>query len=126
MPAASRTPTRPETVTHKLRVNLSTLGIDPDDALPYLLQFLGVKEGTEPLSQSTPDAIRARTFQILRQMCINASRQRPLIIAVEDMHWIDAASEDLGAMVESLEGVPLMLILTYRPGYRPPWLENRT
>jgi len=111
-----------ETLTLKLRVNLRHVGIEPDDALPYLLQFLGVKDGTEPLSQSTPDAIQARTFQILRQMCINASRQRPLIIAIEDMHWIDAPSENLGSMVESLEGVPLLLILTYRPGYQPPWL----
>ncbi|HEV8458162.1 MAG TPA: sigma 54-interacting transcriptional regulator [Methylomirabilota bacterium] len=114
----------PETVTHKLRVNLKHLGIDPTDALPYLLQFLGIKAGTEALATGTPEAIRARTFQILRQMCIAASRQRPLIIAVEDMHWIDAASEALGGMVESLEGVPLLLVLTYRPGYRPPWLEK--
>ncbi len=114
----------PESVTHKLRVNLQHLGIDPTDALPYLLQFLGIKDGTESLSQSTPDVIRARTFEILRQMCITASRQRPLIIAVEDMHWIDTASEALGGMVESLDGVPLLLILTYRPGYRPPWLEK--
>ncbi len=114
----------PETVTHKLRMNLKHLRIDPTDALPYLLQFLGIKAGTEALATTTPEAIRARTFQILRQMCIAASRQRPLIVAVEDMHWIDPASEALGGMVESLEGVPLLLVLTYRPGYRPPWLEK--
>jgi tetratricopeptide (TPR) repeat protein len=95
--------------------------MDPGVNLPYLLQFLGFKDGAEAMGLSTPDAIRNRTFQILRQMCVSASRQRPLIIAVEDMHWVDAASEALGAMVDSLEGVPLLLILTYRPGYRPPW-----
>jgi transcriptional regulator with AAA-type ATPase domain/tetratricopeptide (TPR) repeat protein len=112
----------PETVTHKLVMNLRHLAIEPEGALPYLLQFLGMKDRAETLASSTPEAVRTRTFQILRQMCINASRQRPLIIAVEDMHWIDAASEALGAMIESLEGVPLLLILTYRPGYGPPWL----
>jgi len=112
----------PETVTHKLGMNLRHLGIELEGALPYLLQFLGIKDGAEALVSAAPEAVRVRTFQILRQMCINASRQRPLIIAVEDMHWIDAASEALGAMVESLEGVPLLLILTYRPGYGPPWL----
>ncbi len=111
----------PETVTHKLRTNLQHLGIEPEDALPYLLQFLGIKDGADVLASVPPETIQARTSQILRQMCVNASRRRPLIIAVEDMHWIDAASEALAGMVESLEGVPLLLILTYRPGYRLPW-----
>ncbi len=112
----------PEHVTDKLRVTLRHLGMDQKESLPYLLQFLGFKDGTEAPAAPTPEAVRARTFQILRQMCVSASRQRPLVVAVEDAHWIDAASEALGAMVESLEDVPLLLILTYRPGYRPPWL----
>jgi transcriptional regulator with AAA-type ATPase domain/tetratricopeptide (TPR) repeat protein len=112
----------PEHVTDKLRVTLRHLAMDAEESLPYLLQFLGFKDGTEAPAAPTPEAVRARTFQILRQMYMSASRQRPLVVAVEDAHWIDAASEALGAMVESLEGVPLLLILTYRPGYRPPWL----
>jgi tetratricopeptide (TPR) repeat protein len=112
----------PEHVSDKLRVTLRHLGMDAEGSLPYLLQFLGFKDGAEAFQMAAPEAVRARTFQILRQMCMSASRQRPLVIAVEDAHWIDAASEALGAMVESLEGVPLLLILTYRPGYGPPWL----
>ncbi|HET8577528.1 MAG TPA: sigma 54-interacting transcriptional regulator [Methylomirabilota bacterium] len=111
----------PDTIAHKLRASLQSLGIDPEATLPFLLQFIGLKDNADALGSSRPEDIRTRTFHILRQMCVNASRQRPLIIAVEDMHWVDAASEALGGMVESLEGVPLLLILTYRPGYRPPW-----
>lgn len=106
-----------ETVARKLRVSLQHLGMDPEANLPYLLRFLGCKAGTEAISLAPPESIRDRTFQIVRQMCVSASRQRPLIIAVEDAHWIDSASEALGAMAESLEGVRLLLIVTYRPGY---------
>jgi transcriptional regulator with AAA-type ATPase domain/tetratricopeptide (TPR) repeat protein len=115
---------RPDTIVRKLGTSLERLGIPADDAVPYLLQFLGVKEGTERLAMVSPDAIRARTFDILRRSCANASRRRPLVLAIEDMHWIDDASEALGALVESLEGLSVLFVMTYRPGYRPPWLDR--
>jgi transcriptional regulator with AAA-type ATPase domain/tetratricopeptide (TPR) repeat protein len=114
----------PETVTRKLRVTLDHLGLDPGESLSYLLQFLGIKDVADAAIATTPEAIQARTVQILRQMCVSASRQRPLILAVEDAHWIDPASEALASIMDSLEAVPLLLVLTYRPGYRPPWLEK--
>src|SRR5205809_2283012 len=88
------------------------------------MRFLGFKEGTEPLEGATPEAIRTRTAQILRQMCLTTSRRRPLVIVVEDLHWIDPASERLTAMVDNLTGVPLLLILTYRPDYLHAWLDR--
>ena len=114
----------PESIARKLQAGLKRLGIEPEGALPYLLQFLGVKGEIDELAMISPDAIQSRTFEILRRMCVNGSRLRPLIIAVEDLHWVDTASEALGATIESLAGVPLLLILTYRPGYRPPWADR--
>src|SRR5258705_8369845 len=108
----------------KLRKTLERLEIEPEAALPYLLRFLGIKEGTEALDTSRIDGIQVRTTQILRQMCIEASRRRPLVIALEDIHWLDASSEALAEMVKTLEGAPLMLIVTYRPGYWPQSLER--
>jgi tetratricopeptide (TPR) repeat protein len=46
---------------------------------------------------------------------------------VENVHWIDPTSEEwLASLVERLTGVPLLLLVTYRPGYRPPWLAHST
>lgn len=59
------------------------------------------------------------------QMSLNSSRQRPLVLEVEDLHWIDATSEEwLTALVERLWGVPILVLVTYRSGYRPPWLDK--
>ena len=92
----------------------------PAEALPHLMRFMGFTEGTEPLESSTPEVIRARTSQILCEMCLSASRPRPLVVVLEDLHWVDPASETLGAMGE-ISGVvaPLLLILTCRPDYWP-------
>ena len=90
-----------------------------------LLQLLSVKEGTARIAPFTPEAIRTRTFETLKQMSLKGSQRRPLIVEIEDLHWIDKTSEDyLASLVESLVGASLMLLTTYRPGYRPPWLEK--
>lgn len=113
------------TVAQKLALTLKRLMIPADDALPYLLQFLRYKEGAETLAALSPDTVQARRAEILRRMVIAAGRQQPFVIAIEDAHWMDTATELLGAtMVESLLGVPLLVIVTYRPGYRPPWIER--
>src|SRR5262245_53943214 len=58
-------------------------------------------------------------------MSLNGSQQRPLICEIEDLHWIDKTSEDyLATLVESLAGAAILLLVTYRPGYRPPWLDK--
>ena len=58
-------------------------------------------------------------------MSIRGSQQRLLIFEIEDLHWIDNTSQDyLATLVESLAGTAILLLTTYRPGYRPPWLDK--
>ena len=115
----------PETITTRVRLGLQEVGLDPEAGTPYLLHLLGVQAGTEGLAVLSPETIKTRTFDTLRQMSLRGSRQRPLILEVEDLHWIDKTSEDyLMSLVESLVGAPILLLGTYRPGYRPPWVEK--
>ena len=47
---------------------------------------------------------------------------RPVLVVVEDLHWIDAETQDfLDALVDSLSGTRLLLLATYRPGYTHAW-----
>jgi transcriptional regulator with AAA-type ATPase domain/predicted ATPase len=113
----------PDVIADKLTAGLGILGLDAKESVPYLLHLLGVKEGTEGLAGQSPEAIRVRTLDILRQMAVAGSRRRTLVVAVEDLHWIDRTSETvLASFAEALSGGPLFLLLTYRPGYQPPWL----
>ena len=115
----------PEAIAQKVRIGLQDVGMDPEEGAPYLLQLLGLNVGTDRLAALSPEAIKARTFETLRQMSLSGSRQRPLILAVEDLHWIDRTSEAwFASLVEHLVGAPIFLLVTYRPGYRPPWLEK--
>jgi AAA ATPase domain/Bacterial regulatory protein, Fis family len=114
----------PARIKHKVRTGLERLQMEAAESLPYLLHFLGVKGETDELALLSSDTIRTRTLEILRQLCIYASRQRPLVIAVKDVHWIDAASKALGPMVQSLPGFRLLVILTCRAGYQPLWADT--
>jgi transcriptional regulator with AAA-type ATPase domain/predicted ATPase len=109
----------------KVRTTLEEIGLAVDHAEPYLLDLLGIGESHGSLTALSSDAIRARTFEILRQIFLGLSRHQPLIFAVEDLHWIDQTSEEfLTALAEDLPSARILFIATYRAGYRPRWVEK--
>src|SRR5262249_30822313 len=115
----------PETIHEKVRLALQEVGIDAEESAPYLLQLLGVKAGTVTLAVLTPEAIRTRTFETLKQMSLKGSQQRLLIVEIEDLHWMDKTSEAyFASLSERVAGAGILLLTTYRPGYRPPWLDK--
>jgi DNA-binding NtrC family response regulator/tetratricopeptide (TPR) repeat protein len=115
----------PETIVGKVRAAIQALGMDADTAAPYLLHLLGLKEGTERVGELSPEALQSRMFEIMWQMSLRGSQRRPLVLAFEDIHWMDRASEAyLDSLVDSLPGAAIFLLLSYRPGYRPQWLEK--
>jgi class 3 adenylate cyclase/predicted ATPase len=115
----------PEAIAGKVRLALHEVGLDVEEFSPYLLQLLGIQEGTEQLAGFTPEALKTRTFETLRQMSLHGSQRRSHVLEIEDLHWCDNTSEDyLAWLVESVAGAAILLLVTYRPGYRPPWLDK--
>jgi class 3 adenylate cyclase len=114
---------RPEIVAVKLRACLREAGLDPDEDAPHLLPLLGLADATSGRSRA-PEAMQARTFELLRRLMLG-SRHRPLVMVVEDLHWVDAISEEYAAsLVERVGAAPMLLVFTYRPGYRPRWIDR--
>ena len=115
----------PEAMVTKLHCCLGEAGMTPDADAPYLLPLLGMPEGTAPLAEISPEVRKARTLAILRHLSLHSRQGRPLVIAVENVHWIDPTSEEyLARLADSLSGAQILLVTTYRPGYGPPWLDK--
>ena len=115
----------PEKITRKVQFGLRRLGMDAKDAAPYILRLLGVKEGEDDIAVLSPEAVNLHTLQALHHMTLQSSRRRPLVLAVEDVHWVDSASAAfLAAVVESLVGARILVIVTCRPGHALPWAEK--
>jgi class 3 adenylate cyclase/tetratricopeptide (TPR) repeat protein len=115
----------PESAVAKVRAALEDVSLDPEGEAPYLLRALGLKDDLHRLERLSPEAIRLGTFDTLRQLVLRRSRRQRLVLAIENLHWIDRTSEAwLGTLVDHLPGAGILLLATYRTGYRPPWPEQ--
>ena len=106
----------------RLKRGLERLGLDADAETPYLLNLLGVKvEGIE-FTKEHSEIAGVRTRDLLARLVEERCRVSPVVLYIEDLHWMDAASEALLARLVGGGGErPLLAVFTYRPGYAPPW-----
>jgi tetratricopeptide (TPR) repeat protein len=65
---------------------------------------------------------RSESVRALQAHFLRAAAREPLVLVVEDLHWVDPASEELlGFLAESIPAARALLLFTYRPGYRHPF-----
>ena len=120
----------PELMTVKMRTGLERVGIDPDQDSAVLLHVLGVKDAGAAPALANPEAVKAKTFETFRQVTIKSSLERPLVLVLEDLHWVDKISEEFLAFLaenigaENIGEARVLMLATYRPGYRPPWIDK--
>ena len=100
--------------------------MDPTECAPTCSHLLGFAEWSlDALAALSPEAVRKTgTVEALRRIALaGSSRRARLSLVIEDLQWIDRTSEDaLSSLVEGLALSPILLMVTYRPGYRPTWL----
>jgi tetratricopeptide (TPR) repeat protein len=109
-------------VKNKVSKGLKDLGADEASDSPYLLALLSIKDSGFDTIQLSPEARKNRTFEALKQIVLKGSEIRPLIMAIEDLHWIDKSSEEtLENLLGSISGAKFFLILTYRPEFMHTW-----
>ena len=65
---------------------------------------------------------RQRTFEALKQLFLRESLNQPVILAFEDLHWIDSETQGfLDTLTESVAPAHLLMLVNYRPEYRHEW-----
>jgi class 3 adenylate cyclase/tetratricopeptide (TPR) repeat protein len=115
----------PEEVAAKVDAGLAQAGIASREPVPYILELMGVSQGGQAAAELGSQVMQRRIFAALRQLFLQASRRCLVVVEIEDLHWVDPTSEELLlSLVEELPGVALLLLVTCRTGYRPPWAEK--
>ncbi|HEU4905961.1 MAG TPA: adenylate/guanylate cyclase domain-containing protein [Solirubrobacterales bacterium] len=113
----------PEQTTRE-KIAGRALLIDPAlaDDLPLLFDFLGVPDPARPVAQLSPEA-RQRALEAMVCRLIGAGgRREPLAIVVEDLQWVDAASESMiGRLLDATEGTATIAVVNFRPEYERSW-----
>jgi class 3 adenylate cyclase/tetratricopeptide (TPR) repeat protein len=106
-----------------LEASLASAGLDPYAAVPLIAPFLELPVGNRypPLSMA-PDQQRKRLLATLVGWAFGAAKAQPLVIAIEDLHWVDPSSLELiQLLVEQGATARLLFLCTARPEFRPPW-----
>jgi class 3 adenylate cyclase len=112
----------PRAVREKVTGKLLTLDRALEPALPAILALLDVPVEDRRWEILSPPERRQRTIDALKRLLLRESQVQPLLVVVEDLHWIDAETQAaLDRLVESLPTARLLLLVNYRPEYRHDW-----
>jgi class 3 adenylate cyclase/predicted ATPase len=80
-------------------------------------------DGRYPRLELTPQQRRQKTLEALTHQVGALCKINPVLMIFEDAHWIDPTSlEALGRTVDSLRMLQIMVVVTYRPEFEPPWI----
>ncbi len=109
-------------IKDRFKRGLNSIGVDEPSTLPYLLELLSVKDtGITQFSMSS-EAKKDRIIEAIKRIVVKESEIKPLILAIEDLHWMDRSSEDVvSSLLESIPATKIFLIFTYRPQFVHRW-----
>ena len=112
-------------VASKIERAVADAGADPGPIAPYMRALLSLDPGDAEVRTMSPAQRRGETFEAMRRLLVQAAAQRPQVLVIEDLHWMDGASEEfLKTLVDSVPALRALLIFTYRPGYASPFGER--
>jgi predicted ATPase len=108
----------------KLEALLGGATSDLSDTAPLIADLLGVPSGDRyPPLNLTPQKRKEKTLRALLAQLEGLAARQPVLMVFEDAQWIDPTSrESLDLTVDRVPTLPVLLIITYRPEFTPPWV----
>ena len=112
----------PQVKLNKLDAVLAQTSTSKQDAALFAEMLSLPNDGRYPSLELTPEQRRQRTLEALTAQLARSARQRPVLMIVEDGHWIDPTSlEVFGRTVDRVKTLSALLIVTFRPEFDAPW-----
>jgi class 3 adenylate cyclase len=112
-------------IAQKLEMGLTALGLQSVRNLGLLLHLLGIEAPDDALKGLDGVLIGLRTRELLQQLLEARCRLSPVVLVIEDLHWIDSVSEELlSKLINGEVKLRLLVLTTRRPEYSPPSLNS--
>jgi predicted ATPase len=94
-----------------------------DEALPLLAALLGIPTGDRyPALNLSPQRQKQRTLEVLVDQVAGFAARQPVLAVYEDVHWVDPTTlEALDVLIERVQRLPVLVLITFRPEFSPPW-----
>jgi predicted ATPase len=107
----------------KLDGVLAQTSTSPQDAALFAEMLSLPNDGRYPALDLAPEQRRQRTMEALIVQTEALTRQTPVLMIFEDAHWTDPTSLELfGRAVDRIASLRILLIVTFRPEFAPPWI----
>jgi class 3 adenylate cyclase/predicted ATPase len=113
----------PSTQLDKLEAMLALVADDPREAASLLADLLGIPAGDRyPPLDLSPRQRKEWTFRALLDQLAGLAARQPVLALYEDVHWADPTTLELiGRVVERVQRLPVLALVTFRSGFVPPW-----
>jgi class 3 adenylate cyclase/predicted ATPase len=107
----------------KLQTSLAPYRLPREEAVPLFASLLSLPLGDSyPRLDLTPEQLKEQTADAIVALTLEEAERQPLLQVWEDVHWADPSTLDLlGQLIDQAPTVPLLIVLTYRPEFAPPW-----
>jgi class 3 adenylate cyclase/predicted ATPase len=110
------------TIRAKVTGQVLTLDEGMPEIIPALLWLLDALPEESPFLHFDPSQRRQQTLAALQRLLLRESQMQPLLLVIEDLHWIDSETQALlDSLVERLPTAPLLVLVNYRPEYQHGW-----
>jgi class 3 adenylate cyclase/tetratricopeptide (TPR) repeat protein len=107
---------------HKLEQMLTRYRLPLAETVPLFAALLSLPEDRYPALALTPQQQKQQTLEALLALLVARAAQEPLLIIVEDLHWVDPSTlEFLSLLVEQGPTARILTLCTFRPQFTPPW-----
>jgi class 3 adenylate cyclase/tetratricopeptide (TPR) repeat protein len=117
----------PDEKLNRLIAEIQKCGDVAPETIALFATMLSIPTGDRlPRHEVSPEQLKSLTLEALDDWLVNLSRLKPVLLMLEDAHWIDPTTAE--AITRSLgrrEDARILTVVTHRPDYRPPWTGPR-
>jgi class 3 adenylate cyclase len=113
----------PPAARHEKLAALLARAAPADEDVAFVADLLSLPASDRhPLPNLSPQRKKERTLEALLRQLEGLACQQPVLMVFEDAHWVDPTSRELlDLTIERVRNLPVLLILTFRPEFQPPW-----
>ena len=96
-----------------------------EQVLLLLLEFLALPDPVRPAPKLDPRALKIQLLNLVRTLARSGPRDAVTVVLIEDLHWIDAASEEfVEALADAVVGTTTLLVVNFRPGFAASFMQR--
>jgi tetratricopeptide (TPR) repeat protein len=93
--------------------------------IPFYRNLLSLKVEDPQFNSLNPEGRKFGTFEAVKNLLLSLSQEKPLVLFIEDVHWIDKISEELFTYFSRcIQGRRILMMTAYRPEVSPPWAQG--